>query len=81
MDDAELRTLFADLPPQVRDVVRRAARTDQSERDELTHRLERNPDGVETGKFGGSSMDAEDWNRMRVSGQSRSPVPTVYLVG
>jgi hypothetical protein len=46
MDDAELRTLLADLPPMVRDVVRRAARTEQWERDGLARRLERNPGGL-----------------------------------
>jgi hypothetical protein len=29
MDDAELRRLLAPLPPQIRDVLRRAARADQ----------------------------------------------------
>jgi hypothetical protein len=47
MDDAELRSLLADLPPRVRDVVRRAAGTEQWERDQLAQRLERNPGGLD----------------------------------
>jgi hypothetical protein len=46
MDDVELRSLLSELPPQVRDVLRRAARADQWERDGLAYRLERTPNGL-----------------------------------
>ena len=45
MTDAELRDLLLRLPPSSRDVLRRAARADQPERDELAHRLLREPGG------------------------------------
>ena len=45
MNDAELRRLFAAFPSSARDVLRRAARADQWERDELAARLMREPNG------------------------------------
>ena len=45
MNDADLRKLFASFPPTARDVLRRVARTDQWERDELASRLMREPNG------------------------------------
>jgi hypothetical protein len=47
MDDGRLRTLLSRLPPQTRDVLRRAARSDQWERDALASRLERSPNGLD----------------------------------
>ena len=45
MTDAELRDLLLRLPLSSRDVLRRAARADQPERDELAHRLLRQSGG------------------------------------
>ena len=45
MKDSELRRLFEPFPPRARDVLRRAARADQWERDELASCLMREPRG------------------------------------
>jgi hypothetical protein len=45
MNDAEMRSLFVHFTPGARDVLRRAARADQWERDELASRLIREPQG------------------------------------
>jgi len=45
VEDSQLRDLFASLPVPARDVLRRAARADQRERDALSARLMREPNG------------------------------------
>jgi hypothetical protein len=45
MDDADMRRLFSAFPSDARDVLRRAARANQWERDELASRLTREPRG------------------------------------
>jgi hypothetical protein len=45
MNDADMRRLFASFPPNARDVLRRAARADQWERDELASSLMREAKG------------------------------------
>ena len=45
MDDDELRFRLATIPASGRDVLRRAARADHWERDELAARLMREPNG------------------------------------
>lgn len=46
MDDTELRRYLAQLAPAARDVLRRAARAEQVERDGLAYGLEREPGGA-----------------------------------
>jgi hypothetical protein len=43
--DAELREMLIQFPQSSRDVLRRAARSNQSERDQLSSRLMREPRG------------------------------------
>jgi hypothetical protein len=45
VNDPELRNLLGQIPASGRDVLRRAARADQYERDELAQRLMREPGG------------------------------------
>lgn len=51
MDDRELRLLFAGIPVNARYVLRRAARADQWERDELAYRLWRETGGALMGEI------------------------------
>jgi hypothetical protein len=44
-NDDDLRTALGKLTPSARDILRRTARADQGERDELAHRLLREPGG------------------------------------
>jgi hypothetical protein len=68
MSDAELRDLLARIPPDARDVLRRVARADQRERDEVSSRLLREPKGKDM---------AELIDRMSLSDEGRRQVARV----
>jgi hypothetical protein len=58
--DAELRDALQLFPERSRDVLRRAARASQTERDELAGRLLREPSGRDPANFvDDMSLDAE----------------------